>query len=225
MFIVSDTWKTTYPSARAGILVMKNVANPARHPELDQQKKNLEQSLRDRFAGADRAAIRALPIIQAYNAYYKRFKKTYHVQLQLESIALKGRSLPRVAALVETMFMAEIKNLILTAGHDLDKLVLPVTVDVAKGNERYTMLNGREQVLKKGDMMMADRMGIITSVIYGLDQRTRITASTQSVLFAVYAPAGIEEGLVRDHLQDIETNVQLIAPHAETVALDVRCAG
>jgi len=65
MFIVSDTWKTTYPSARAGILVMKNVANPARHPELDQQKKNLEQSLRDRFAGADRAAIRALPIIQA----------------------------------------------------------------------------------------------------------------------------------------------------------------
>jgi len=87
------------------------------------------------------------------------------------------------------------------------------------------MLNGREQVLKKGDMMMADRMGIITSVIYGLDQRTRITASTQSVLFAVYAPAGIEEGLVRDHLQDIETNVQLIAPHAETVALDVRCAG
>ena len=224
MFIASDAWKATYPGARAGILAMKNVANPAHHLELDQRKEMIEQSLRDRFAGADRAAIRALPIIQAYNAYYKRFKKTYHVQLQLESVALKGKSLPRVAALVEAMFMAEIKNMILTAGHDLDKLVLPITVDVARGTEQYTMLNGKEQTLKKDDMMMTDREGVITSVIYGLDQRTCISGSTRSVVFAVYAPAGIEDGPVRDHLRDIETNVRLVAPNAETLALEVRCA-
>ena len=46
--------------------------------------------------------------IPAYNACYKGFKKTYHVQLQLESVALKGRSIPRVAALMEAMFMAEL---------------------------------------------------------------------------------------------------------------------
>ena len=59
-------------------------------------------------------------MIQAYAAYYERFNKTYHVQLQLESVALKGKSIPRVSALVEAMFMAELENLLLTAGHDLD---------------------------------------------------------------------------------------------------------
>jgi len=225
MFIVSDEWKTAYPGAKAGILVMKNVVNPAHHSELDRRKEALEQTLREQFAGYDRAAIKALPTIQAYNTYYKRFKKTYHVQLQLESVAIKGKSLPRVAALVEAMFMAEIKNMLLTAGHDLDKLALPVTVNVADGTERYVMLNGREQTLKEGDMMMADREGIITSVIYGLDQRTRITAETRAVFFAIYAPAGIEESLVHSHLQDIEANVRLVAPKAETIALEVHCAG
>ncbi|MFN8595962.1 MAG: hypothetical protein U0559_07245 [Anaerolineae bacterium] len=33
--------------------------------------------------------------------------------------------------------MAEIKNLLLTAGHDLDTLQLPVTLDVASGQESY----------------------------------------------------------------------------------------
>ena len=35
-------------------------------------------------------------ILQAYAAYYKQFKKTYHVQLQVESIVLKGKGLPNV---------------------------------------------------------------------------------------------------------------------------------
>jgi hypothetical protein len=34
-------------------------------------------------------------------------------------VALKGKAIPRQAALVEAMFMAELENLILTAGHDL----------------------------------------------------------------------------------------------------------
>jgi DNA/RNA-binding domain of Phe-tRNA-synthetase-like protein len=200
---------------------MRHVVNPERHPALDKRKQELETQLRARFSGHDRAALKALPTIQAYNNYYKRFKKSYHVQLQLESVALKGKSIPRVAALVEAMFAAELKNLLLTAGHDLEAVQMPVRLDVARGTERYICLNGQEQQLKAGDMMIADAQGVISSVIYGPDRRTQITSETRQVLFTVYAPPGIGEQAVYDHLQDIQANVLLFAPEAHVELLEV----
>ena len=221
MFTMSEAWQTTYPGAAVGVLAMRNVVNPERHPALDKRKEELENQLRAQFSGHDRAALKALPTIQAYNAYYRRFKKSYHVQLQLESVVLKGKSIPRVAALVEAMFMAELKNLLLTAGHDLQAVQMPVGIDVAKGIERYIRLNGQEQQLKAGDMMIADAQGVISSVIYGPDRRTRITSETRQVLFTVYAPPGIGEQAVYDHLQDIQANILLVAPEGQVELLEV----
>lgn len=221
MFVVAQAWRKIYPGACAGILAVHGADNPPHHLGLEEKKRLLEEELRARFAGQDRDAIRALPIIQAYEAYYRRFKKTYHVQLQLESIVFKGKPIPSVASLVEAMFMAEVKNLLLTAGHDLDLLELPVTLDVATGSERYTLLRGEDQQLKEGDMFMHDRVGILTSVIYGLDQRTRITADTRGALFTVYAPPGIGEAAVRQHLQDIRENILLVSPQAQIERLEV----
>ena len=130
--------------------------------------------------------------MQAYNNHYKRFKKSYHVQPQLESIAWKGKSIPTVSALVEAMFMAEMKNLLLTAGHDLDIVQLPLTLDVSKGTESYTLMRGEEQILKPGDMMISDQLGIISDVIYGPDRRTQITADTRHAVFTTYCRQGIE---------------------------------
>jgi DNA/RNA-binding domain of Phe-tRNA-synthetase-like protein len=221
MFIVSDTWIAAYPQAHAGILVMRDVTNPPQHAELEARKERLQDELRNGFAGQNRNAIAALSQIQAYNAYYKPFKKSYHVQMQLESIVFKGKSLPSVAALVEAMFMAEVKNLLLTAGHNLDTLQLPVTLGVATGQENYTLLRGTEQVTKAGDMFMSDKEGIISSVIYGPDQRTQINEKTRNAMFAVYAPEGIEANTVRQHLEDIRENVLIVSPEAKVELLEV----
>ncbi|CAG1015487.1 hypothetical protein ANAEL_05280 [Anaerolineales bacterium] len=221
MFIVSDAWKAAYPQAHVGVLVMRDVVNPPQHVELEARKQHLQDELHNKFVGQDRNAIAALSSIQAYNAYYKSFKKSYHVQLQLESIVFKGKSLPSVAALVEAMFMAEIKNLLLTAGHDLDTLQLPVTLDVATGQEQYILLRGTEQVTKAGDMFMVDGAGIISSVIYGPDQRTQITEKTRNAMFAVYAPDGISAEVVHQHLEDIRENVLVVSPEAKTELLEV----
>jgi DNA/RNA-binding domain of Phe-tRNA-synthetase-like protein len=142
MLSISDTWKTTYPEAFVGLLAMEKVVNPQRHPELEQHKTEVEAQLRSQFASLERADLKALPVLQAYNAYYKPFKKSYHVQAQVESVVWKGKTIPSVAALVEAMFMAELKNMLLTAGHDLEKLQLPVKIDVAAGDEHYLKMNG-----------------------------------------------------------------------------------
>lgn len=221
MFDITPAWKSAYPEAHVGVLVMHHVSNPAHHPELERQKTRLEDQVRAQFAGQDRARIASHPVLQAYSEYYRRFKKTYHIQLQLESLVLKGKSIPSVAVLVEAMFMAEMKDLLLTAGHDLDALQLPLTLDVSTGNETYTLLRGDEQILKPGDMMIRDQVGVVSSIIYGPDQRTQIAADTRNVVFTAYAPAGIGPQAVERHLEDIRDYVMIIAPQAQVESLKI----
>lgn len=220
MLEITPGWKSAYPEAHAGVLVMRAVSNPAHDAALEKQKVALEEQLRAQFSGQDRAAIASHPILQAYSNYYRQFKKTYHLQLQLESIVIKGKSIPSVAALVESMFMAEMQDLLLTAGHDLDSLHLPLTLDVATGTERYRLLRGDDQELKAGDMMISDQNGVISSILYGPDQRTQITPNTRNAIFTVYAPPGIDEQTVVEHLQHIKENVMVFAPQAEVELLN-----
>ena len=117
--------------------------------------------------------------------------------------------------------MAELASLLLTAGHDLDVVEPPVRIDVADGTERYTKLSGAEQALKAGDMYIADAQGVLSSIIYGPDRRTRITPQTTEALFTVYAPRGVGDQAVREHLHDIRYFVRLIAPQAEAALLEV----
>jgi DNA/RNA-binding domain of Phe-tRNA-synthetase-like protein len=199
---------------------MYGVENPQQHPQLDEKKKELENALRAQFSSYDRTSLRAIPVLASYRNYYKQFNKTYHVQHQLETLVFKKRHIPKVAALVEAMFMAELKNLLLTAGHDLNAIEPPLRIDVAKGTESYTRLNGDAQILKAGDMMIADAAGIVSCIIYGPDRRTRIRPETNRVVFTVYAPPGIEESDVRSHLEDIQDNVTVITPEASVELLE-----
>jgi DNA/RNA-binding domain of Phe-tRNA-synthetase-like protein len=221
IFQVSEKWKSIFPDAHAGVLIMHGVINPARHAGLEERKKGLEDALRARFSGQDRSALAKHPVLQAYSNYYHRFKKTYHVQLQLESLLFKGKSIPNVAALVEAMFMAEMNTMLLTAGHDLDAVRPPVTLDVANGTESYLLLRGDPQTPKEGDMMIVDSEGIISNIIYGPDQRTQINPQTVNVLFTVYAPAGIPVSDINNHLLEIQGNVLLFAPEAQIEMLTV----
>lgn len=218
---ISEAWKASYPEVLVGTLVMHQVCNPPYHHQLDKRKRELEDKLRQRFTGATMADLERLPPVPFYNRHYKRYNKTYPVLHQLVSIALKNKSIPQIAALVEAMFMAEVNNLLLTAGHDLEAVVEPVTLDVSRGDEYYVRLNGQEQRLKPGDMMMTDSQGVISSVLYGPDYRTRITPNTHHVFFVVYAPKSIGEEAVRQHLDDIRANVMIIAPEAEVGQVDI----
>ncbi|MEW5920718.1 MAG: phenylalanine--tRNA ligase beta subunit-related protein [Bacillota bacterium] len=221
MLQIMEALKTTYPGAYAGMLLMRSVSNREDHPALESAKKNLEKELQVKYGNYERSELKEVTPLRQYTAYFKRFKKTYPVLLQLETLVFKGRALPRVSTLVEAMFMAELKNMLLTAGHDWDSLHEPVRIDVSRGDEQYILLNGEGKKLLPGDMLMADSQGIISSVIYGPDQRTRINPGTKNVLFAVYGVPGIAREAIRHHLQDIRDNVLLFAPQARAELLDV----
>jgi DNA/RNA-binding domain of Phe-tRNA-synthetase-like protein len=209
----------------AGILAMHGVVNADCDAALQRRAAQLQAQIRTRFSGSNRTHLQGNPTLRAYADYYKRFGKTYHVQLQLESVLFKGKSITGPSAIVQAMFMAELKSMLLTAGHDLDTVRGGLAIDVSLGTERYTLLSGGEQTLKTGDMFFRDEEGILSSVIYGPDQRTRITPQTRVVIFAVYAPPGIPKEELETHLSDLEANVRLFSPQAEVESREVFTAG
>lgn len=221
MNIVSgESWSKAPPGTSIGMLIIKGVANPASHPALEARKKALTDELRRRYKGFDRNTLRAQPSLSAYARFYKQFKKTYHLQLQLESI-LAGKPIPSVAALVEAMFMAELEDQLLTAGHDLDTVQSPVEINVSDGTQCFTRMNGRQQTLKDGDLYIADVEGVLSSVIYGPNRRTQIHAGTTGVLFTTYGVPGIGKAAIQTHLEKLRDYVRLISTDAMVRSLEL----
>jgi DNA/RNA-binding domain of Phe-tRNA-synthetase-like protein len=195
---------------------MRNVFSQETSQSLEEKRAALEKQLRERYQGMSRADYLQVSEIAAYSTYYKHFEKTYHLLLQLESVTQKNRPIPKGVQLVQAMFMAELNSLLLTAGHDLDQIQGSIKLDSANGEEVYTLLRGDEVTCKFGDMVTSDSKGVFCSVIYGQDQRTKITQITRNVLYVVYVPNGIPAKVIENHLSDLEENVHLIAPQAVT---------
>jgi DNA/RNA-binding domain of Phe-tRNA-synthetase-like protein len=202
MIEISPSWKSSHPGSALGILSIQNVQILGKSANLDSKRIFIENQLRERYKGMERGEILELTEMAAYSSYYKRFKKTYHLLLQLESVAKKDRPIPQAFALVQAMFMAEMNSFLLTAGHDLDQIQGSIKLAASNGEEVYTQLMGQNVTCKSGDMVMSDGQSVICSVIYGQNQRTSITQSTDNVLYVVYVPPGISVQSIENHLSD-----------------------
>ena len=219
-FTLGSNWLASSTQAVMGVLVLRGLSNPMPGGDFDKLRAELELELRGRYAGFDRAALKSLPAIKAYDEFYKGFRKTYHLLLQLESL-LEGRPIPSGNALVSAMFMAELEDLLLTAGHDLERISNQVRFDVALGTERYERMNGETQQLKAGDLYSADETGVLSSVIYGPDRRTRLTPATTSALFTTYGVPGIGAEQVSAHLERLHAMIAAFSPDAELLRLEL----
>ena len=214
--IISTTsgWCEAYPGAAIGLLEIRGVDNRTPAPRLEEAKQAAQARLRMRYQGFTRTDLLALPVMATYARYYRHFGKTYHVLLQLESVVMKGRDLPNISPLVDAVFCAELETLVLTAGHDADRLRPPLSVDVAGTGATYIQPNGEIKSLQPGDMLMRDADGVSCSIIYGQDHRSLISPETTHVLYVAYAPAGVPTANVEDHLTRIEGYTRLISPAA-----------
>ena len=216
MVLISETeeWKVAHPGAVIGLLELSGVENNQKCIPLNERKRKIEAELREKYGEYTRQELVALPIMAAYKRYYSRFKKTYHVQLQVESIAKKGRKLPNVSPLVDANFIAEMETFILTAGHDVAKLEKPIMIDVSKEGDHITQMNGEDKPIRVGDMVMRDADGVSCTILYGQDNRSFITPDTAHVLYVAYAPDGVSPEMVEMQLEKIEENIQLFSPSA-----------
>jgi hypothetical protein len=70
-------------------------------------------------------------------------------------------------------------------------------------------------------MFIADRSGVLSSIIYGPDQKTRITEHTSKVLFTTYAPPGVGRQAIVEHLNKIASYAEIVSPPATVEQLEV----
>src|SRR4030095_5679551 len=97
LLLATDSWKSAFPGAVVGALIMRAVRNPAQSEPLEAEKRRLEQRVRA-ADGVSRTNIDR--VVRAYIGYYRARGKTYHVKAQLESVTRKGKPIPSRAALV-----------------------------------------------------------------------------------------------------------------------------
>ncbi len=220
MLIITDRFKSLYPNAKMGIAIVENIDNSEKL-RIEEAKGQLTEELIQKYKDDTKQEMKSRYPIKEYMDYYRSFKKTYHVLHQVESVAQKGKEIPHVISLVGAMFMAELKNQLLTAGHDLDKLQTPLTLDIGVGTEEYTGINKEIQGVVQNDMYLRDETGIISSILRGPDYSSRITQKTKRALFTIYAPSGIENQYIREHLEDIYGYIRLFSPGAKLTLLDI----
>ena len=145
-------------------------------------------------------------IINSYNNYFNQWGKTYPIEYQIKTIR-KGGKFPQVSVLVDSMFLAELNHRILTSGHDIDLFQGNLLFDVSEGGEQYLKINGKEQVLKKDDIILTDEKGILASLLYGPAKRTTIVSETKNALYFAWCPFGMMNELINEHLNQILTSL------------------
>ena len=220
----TDPFRDAHPGGIIGLLEISGVDNTCPMPELENTKRAIEGRLRETYAGFSRDDFLALPVMDAYHRYYRKFGYTYHVLLQLESVVKKGKSLPSVSPLVDANFAAELDTLILTAGHDVSRLLSPVVMDVAREGDAIIQMNGTQKDIPAGDMLMRDANGVACTILRGQDNRSPIVKHTTHVLYVAYAPDGLTSEQVRAQLDTVEGYIRLIAPECRVEQSELICA-
>ena len=219
MLTIDDSVRSLYPGAKMGILAVKKVVDISFMAE--QEVDLFINYLNRKYAHLERQELKELNPINAYVAYYKQFGSNYHLLAQLESV-LKGRKTASLnSGLLQAMFLSEMDDMLLTAGHDFAMLHLPLQLKIATGAETYQSISGKELTTVKDDMILTDRNSPISSILKGPDFASRITSTTTEVLFSVYAPPGIDEGYIEGNLLKLEKRIKAISPSSKTELLQV----
>lgn len=218
MFTIDDEIKDALPGTKIGILIMMNTSSCA-IDELEIHNSFCE--IQHKYGNLDRKELKALYPIQAYTSYYKRFGYSYHVLAQLESV-LKGKKILHTEfGLLQAMVLSELESMLLTAGHDLSQLKMPLQLKLASGNETYQSISGKGVTAVGGDLMICDGTSVISSVLRGPDFKSCITESTVDVLFTIYAPPGIETEYMETSLRRLEERIKACSHSSQTKVMQV----
>ena len=170
--------------------------------------------LREKYADYDRKALFSENV---YFRFFRKFKKTYPVMMQLESFLLKGRPFPIENAVTAIPFLAELETQSLSGTHDVDFVRGAVRLFAGTEKAPFPGMRGEEVHTYPGDFCARDDEGIIFSMIAGADARTCAKPGSRHVFYPVFGVTGQPAGEIAAVLDRLEEYVRTLAPEAETV--------
>lgn len=220
MELRTDKLRSIYPKAPFGILEIHNF-NPENLATFVELRQNLITQLQTKFETYQRSEFIKTEPICHYIRYFKKFKKTYIVLLQIESILIWNQDFPDTVLAVQAMFLTELKHGLLIAAFDRDKMKGPLTLDVAGGGESYMGVQEKLITLKKKDIYIQDTEGIIISNIYGQDMRTRVTDASKNIMFVIMGVEGIHKDTIERSLKDLLYYLQVLDKELKPTTFEI----
>ncbi len=174
------------------------------HAELDE--------LRGKYPDYDRKAVFGE---NPYFRFFKKFKKTYPVMQQFESVMFKGRPFPEEDPVMGVPFLLELTTFILSGTHDLDRMDGPLTIFTPSEKLPFSGMRSASTHTYPHDICGRDNSGIIFSMIAGADDRTCIHPDSRHVFYPVFGTPDTDKETIQDALQRLEFFVKVLAPNAE----------
>ena len=150
-----------------------------------------------------------------YFRFFRKFKKTFPVMMQFESVLLKGREFPKSNAVTAVPFLVELETHVLCGTHDIDRLMGPVELYQAEAKEPFEGLRGDEVHTYPGDVTGRDAGGIIFSMIAGADARTCAREESRHVFYPVFGVSGQEPDALRSAQTRMAEYAKLLAKNAQ----------
>ena len=169
-------------------------------------------SLKEKYAQYDRKAVFGE---NPYFRFFRKFKKTYPVMLQLESVLLKDRPFPCFNAMAEVPFLLELTTLVLSGAHDISHMRGQVKLFLGTEKTPFLGLRGEWFHTYPGDFCARDDDGIIFSLIAGADHRTCAKQDSRHVLYPIFGTPDLPECVIQEAMETLEGYIRVLSPEAE----------
>ena len=153
---------------------------------------------------------------EPYFRYFRKFKKTSPVMMQVESFLLKGKPFPEGRYINAVAFLTELKTRCLLGSHDADMIEGDLVIYKETEKRPFPSIHGSEAHSYPGDITCRDDVSIVVSMIAGADARTCLNESSRHVLYFAFGTPGMETEKLRGYLEQVEQYVKVLAPGAET---------
>lgn len=187
---------------RAGAIVFRGVSVGPSRPELVEEITREAAAIRQRFAGPDQ--VRAAPEVVAFQELLRKVgvnpRREQSSVEKLLTFALKRGALPAINSLVDTYNLVSIRTGCSLGAHDIDRIVLPVLLQVVKTPMPFTPLGGgHEAVVRPGEYAYLDaRDRVLCRLDVIQADFSKVTGETTSALLILEATASHPPHALRD---------------------------
>ena len=153
---------------------------------------------------------------EPYFRYFRKFKKTSPVMMQVESFLLKGKPFPEGRYTNAVAFLTELKTRCLLGSHDADMIEGDLVIYKETEKTSFPSIHGGEAHSYPGDVTCRDDRSIVVSMIAGADARTCLSEDSRHVLYFAFGTPGMETETLTGYLEQVEKYAKVLAPVAQT---------
>ena len=150
-----------------------------------------------------------------YVRFFKKFKKTWPVLLQFESVVIKGEPFRRGSAVTAVPFLLELTTRVLSGTHDCSRVEGEIELYLSAEKTAFPGLYGREAHTYPGDFCARDAGGIVFSEIAGAEARSAAREDSTWVFYPLFGVPGLPAGTLDSAAETLSGYIKALSPEAE----------